>query len=141
MRWTGHLTSIEDDKLPKRLFYAELIQGNRPSQKPKKRFKDVVQSVITYILIFLVNWSSSLFFRISYFDLKIPNVKNIFFFKLSNNRKIAGTNSKDILTDIDLHLLPFDIKKSYYMKILLHKISWNRWRFLASFWDTKMKWN
>ena len=41
MRWLGHVVRIEEDRLPKQLFYGELIIGKRPQHKPKKRFKDV----------------------------------------------------------------------------------------------------
>ena len=43
MRWAGHLVRMEDFRLPKQLFYGELIRGKRPQNKPRKRFKDVVK--------------------------------------------------------------------------------------------------
>ena len=43
LRWSGHLVRMEDKRLPKQLFYCELVIGNRPRHKPKKRFKDCLK--------------------------------------------------------------------------------------------------
>ena len=43
MRWAGHLVRMEDTRLPKQLFYGELVNGKRPRWKPRKRFKDCLK--------------------------------------------------------------------------------------------------
>ena len=37
MHWAGHVVHMDDDCLPKQLFYGELKVGKRPQHKPKKR--------------------------------------------------------------------------------------------------------
>ena len=44
MRWVGHVRRMDDDRLPKKLLYGELVLGKRPQHRPKKRFKDNVKS-------------------------------------------------------------------------------------------------
>ena len=46
LRWSGHVVRMEDDRLPKSLFYGELQQGARPRGAPKKRYKDYVKSTL-----------------------------------------------------------------------------------------------
>ena len=55
MRWAGHLTRMEDDRLPKQLFYGEL-RGKRPRHKPKDRFKDVVKNNLKAVSIDVEDW-------------------------------------------------------------------------------------
>lgn len=43
MHWTGQLTRVEDDRVPKKSFHGELVQGNQLSVTPPKCFKDVVK--------------------------------------------------------------------------------------------------
>ena len=40
LRWAGHLSRMEDTRLPKAVFYGELCQGKRDRGAPRKRFKD-----------------------------------------------------------------------------------------------------
>ena len=44
MRWAGHVTRMDDVRLPKQIFYGELKSGARPPHKPKKRYKDVIKN-------------------------------------------------------------------------------------------------
>lgn len=39
MRWTGHLTLMKAGRFHKRVFYGELFQGNRPTDKPTQKQK------------------------------------------------------------------------------------------------------
>ena len=41
MRWLGHVTRMEDGRIPKDLLYGELQHGTRPRGRPNLRFKDV----------------------------------------------------------------------------------------------------
>jgi len=43
MRWAGHLARMDDDRLPKQLFFGELKNGSRAQHGPKKRFRDSVR--------------------------------------------------------------------------------------------------
>ena len=58
MRWAGHLTRMDDTRLPKQLFYGELHCGKRPPHKPKKRFKDVTKCNIKALEIDVDTWET-----------------------------------------------------------------------------------
>ena len=40
LRWTGHVTRMPDERLPKKILYGELQVGNRSHGGQKKRYKD-----------------------------------------------------------------------------------------------------
>lgn len=46
--WVGHVTRMEDHRLPKQLLYGELCAGKRNTGRPRKRFKDCVKAHLTY---------------------------------------------------------------------------------------------
>jgi len=39
-RWAGHIVRMDDDRIPKRLFYGELSEGKRSQGGQKKRYKN-----------------------------------------------------------------------------------------------------
>ena len=41
LRWTGHVTRMENSRLPKAIFYGELKKGSRKVEAPRLRYKDV----------------------------------------------------------------------------------------------------
>ena len=41
LRWLGHVTRMDDGRIPKDLLYGELATGTRPTGRPALRFKDV----------------------------------------------------------------------------------------------------
>ena len=41
MRWLGHVTRLEDGRIPKDLVYGELATGKRLTGQPELHFKDV----------------------------------------------------------------------------------------------------
>ena len=41
LRWLGHVTRMEDGRIPKDMLYSELCLGTRPTGRPALRFKDV----------------------------------------------------------------------------------------------------
>ena len=44
LRWAGHLVRMEDSRIPKSLFYGELVDGHRSRGGQHKRYKDVLKS-------------------------------------------------------------------------------------------------
>ena len=43
LRWSGHLIRLPNERIPKQIFYRQLIDGKRLAHKPKKRFKDCLK--------------------------------------------------------------------------------------------------
>ncbi|XP_014784919.1 uncharacterized protein LOC106879754 [Octopus bimaculoides] len=56
MRLVGHLARMQDDRLPKQLFYGELQRGKRPRHNPKKRFRDAVESNLKALNVKVEDW-------------------------------------------------------------------------------------
>ena len=46
LRWSGHVTRMDDSRLPKQLFHAELSTGKRHKGGQRKRYKDVLKSTL-----------------------------------------------------------------------------------------------
>ena len=44
LRWTGHVTRMPDERLPKKVFYGELQVGKRSQSGQKKRYKDTIKA-------------------------------------------------------------------------------------------------
>ena len=42
LRWSGHVTRMPDERLPKKVFYGELQEGKRSQGGQKKRYKDAL---------------------------------------------------------------------------------------------------
>ena len=40
LRWAGHVTRMEDLRMPKAVFFSELQEGKRNRGAPRKRYKD-----------------------------------------------------------------------------------------------------
>ena len=40
MRWAGHVTRMEDVRMPKADFFSKLQEGKRDRRAPRKRYKD-----------------------------------------------------------------------------------------------------
>ena len=40
LRWTGHVIRMDETRIPRQLFYGELVSGHRKQGRPKKRYKD-----------------------------------------------------------------------------------------------------
>ena len=41
LRWLGHVSRMEDERIPKDLLYGELATGKRPTGRPQMRYRDV----------------------------------------------------------------------------------------------------
>ena len=66
MRWAGHVVRMGDGRLPKQLLYGELTRGKRPQHKPRKRFKDVLKSILKELKINVDDWEASTKHRASW---------------------------------------------------------------------------
>ena len=44
LRWTGHVIRMPDERLPKKVVYGELQEGNRSQDGKKKRYKDTLKA-------------------------------------------------------------------------------------------------
>ena len=59
MRWLGHVTCMDDGRIPKILLYRELVQGKRPTGRPRLRFKDVYKRDMKALNIDQNNWKKT----------------------------------------------------------------------------------
>ena len=55
LRWTGHVTRMENSRLPKAVFYGELKEGSRKVGAPRLRYKDAFKRQLKNINE-LENW-------------------------------------------------------------------------------------
>lgn len=55
LRWLGHVARMNDDRLPKRLLFGELL-ATRPRHGPRKRWRDVVSSDLTVLDLTASSW-------------------------------------------------------------------------------------
>ena len=58
LRWAGHVVRMVDERIPKQLFYGELMTGKRQPHKPKKRFKDCIKNNLKAFKIPVENWET-----------------------------------------------------------------------------------
>ena len=58
LRWAGHLSRMEDSRMPKTVFYGELSQGKRNRGAPRKRFKDQLKRQLRAASIPEKDWES-----------------------------------------------------------------------------------
>ena len=56
LRWLGHVSRMQEGRIPKDLFYGELATGKRPTCRPYKRYKDVCKQDLKDTAIETVNW-------------------------------------------------------------------------------------
>ena len=66
MRWAGHIVRMGDDRLPKQLFYGELLAGKRPQHKPRKRFKDCVKNNLKVMQLGVGDWEEKTLSRVEW---------------------------------------------------------------------------
>ena len=58
-RWLGHVARMDDGQIPKDLFYGELNQGKRPTNRPKRlRCKDVCWRDLKALGIDINKWET-----------------------------------------------------------------------------------
>ena len=56
MRWLGHVSRMEDGRIPKDLLYGELKYGSRPRGRPQLRYKDICKRDLKAININTDSW-------------------------------------------------------------------------------------
>ncbi|BHF68203.1 hypothetical protein SprV_0301123600 [Sparganum proliferum] len=56
LRWSGHLVRMDDERLPKRLFYGDVATGSRRQGRPIRRYKDTLKSSLKRLQINPTNW-------------------------------------------------------------------------------------
>ena len=44
LRWIGHVIRVDNERLPKKVFYGELQEGKRSQGGQKKRYKDTLKA-------------------------------------------------------------------------------------------------
>lgn len=59
LRWTGHVSRMEENRLPKAVLYSELRQGKRDRSGPRKRFKDQLKYQLTMAGLESKTWEST----------------------------------------------------------------------------------
>ena len=58
LRWAGHVSRMEDHRLPKIALYGELSSGHRDRGAPKKRYKDTLKKSLSACHIDHRQWSA-----------------------------------------------------------------------------------
>nr|VZI18663.1 unnamed protein product [Spirometra erinaceieuropaei] len=56
LRWCGHLVRMDDERLPKRLFYGDVATGSRRQGGQIRRYKDTLKSSLKLLQINPTNW-------------------------------------------------------------------------------------
>nr|VZI29028.1 unnamed protein product [Spirometra erinaceieuropaei] len=56
LRWSGHLVRMDDERLPKRLFYGDVATGSRRQGGQIRRYKDTLKSSLKCLQINPTNW-------------------------------------------------------------------------------------
>nr|VZI17359.1 unnamed protein product [Spirometra erinaceieuropaei] len=56
LRWSGHLVRMDDERLPRRLFYGDVATGSRRQGGQIRRYKDTLKSSLKRLQINPTNW-------------------------------------------------------------------------------------
>ncbi|VDL91532.1 unnamed protein product [Schistocephalus solidus] len=51
LRWSGHLVRMDDQRLPKRLFYGDVAMGSRRQNGQVRRYKDTLKTSLKQLQI------------------------------------------------------------------------------------------
>ena len=56
LRWAGHVTRMEDARMPKAVFFSELQEGKHDRGAPIKRYKDQLKRQLAQVVISHHSW-------------------------------------------------------------------------------------
>lgn len=56
LRWLGHVSRMDENRLPQQIAFPELKEGKRLQQKPKKHWGDTVKDDLKYLNIDIQSW-------------------------------------------------------------------------------------
>nr|VZI23439.1 unnamed protein product [Spirometra erinaceieuropaei] len=56
LRWSGHLVRMDDERLPKRLYYGDVATGFRRQVNQIRRYKDTLKTYLKRLQINTANW-------------------------------------------------------------------------------------
>ena len=56
LRWAGHVARVDDMRLPKAVFFGEMIEGKRNRGAPRKRNKDQLNKQLSQAGIEHTTW-------------------------------------------------------------------------------------
>ena len=59
LRWLGHVSRMDDGRIPKDLLYGELASGKRPTGRPQLRLKDVCKRDLKALAINPNGWEAA----------------------------------------------------------------------------------
>ena len=59
LRWTGHVTRMPDERLPKKVLYGELQEGKRSQGGQKKRYNDNLKASLKHFNIQTESWEQA----------------------------------------------------------------------------------
>ena len=59
LRWTGHVSRMPNEWLPKKVFYGELQEGKRSQGDQKNRYKDTLKASLKEINIPTESWEQA----------------------------------------------------------------------------------
>ena len=66
LRWCRHVARMEDYRLPKQLFFAELSQGKRHMGGQKKRYKDTLKASLKIFSVPTNRWQNAALNRVTW---------------------------------------------------------------------------
>ena len=61
LRWTGHVTRMTNEWLPKKVFYGELQEGKRSKGGQTKRYKDTLKASLKDFNIPTDSWEMNIY--------------------------------------------------------------------------------
>ena len=107
LRWAGHLTRMDDSRIPKKLFYGEMKSGKRPQHKPRKRFKDSVKANLKLLSIDISKWELSATDRATWRKLIFHGCKEF------EAQRVEHSEVKRALRKQNISVIPENLQDNY----------------------------